>query len=129
MRIENFSPNNDKIVRKEESSKVEAIRAKGIKQNHEHFIESATDFIKTVLEKQDSFSETVALRPDGSLNPESTADLSRSVLINSVETLELTYNGLMKACKDISDANPELQFSFKTDPAGKSITYTVTQRL
>lgn len=121
-------------VIKSEASESEKLRAQRIndsvqsRTHHENTRDASVDWLYRMLGKRQSVSETIAIKPDGSLNSESTTDLERPVLINSLMDMELTSNGLMKACKEVSDAHPEFQFSFKTDPAGRSITYTVTRR-
>lgn len=94
---------------------------------HENVMDPSVDWLNRMLAKQMSLSETIALKPDGSLNPESTAELPRPVLINSLMDMELTQNGLMKACKEIADKHPDLEFSFKLDDVKHTLTYTVTK--
>lgn len=90
---------------------------------------TSVDWLYRMLEKRQSVSETMALKPDGALSSESTVDFERPVLVNSLVGIELTPNGLMKTCKTIVDEHPDLVFSFKVDDNKHSFTYTVTKRL
>lgn len=119
------------IVQSEtERGKFEAkVREAGSRVHHENTLEASVDWLYRMLEKRQSVSETIAMKPDGSLNPESTPDLARPMLVNSVAAMELTTNGLMKACREIADKHPDLEFSFKVDDNKHTLTYTVTRRV
>ncbi len=99
------------------------------RQHHENMMEASAEWLERMLEKRASVSETIAVRPDGSLNPESTADLPRPALVNSVMDMELTPNGLMKACRKIQSTHPDFVFSFQMDNHKNTFTYTVTKKL
>jgi hypothetical protein len=99
--------------------------------NHRKSTEAGAEWLLQMLEKKPSYSERIPLKRDQSFDVIGDATefpLSTAQLIRSAHDMELTQKGLYDLTEEISHLNPNLQFSFKRDPGGKWIEYSVEKK-
>ena len=85
-------------------------------------LEYAARDIKSILEGRSTYSETLLINPDGTLNLEQRPDGVRAYL-GDANTPEELY----KIAQNIEGKHPEFKFTFERGPEGNWIKYTVTK--
>jgi len=84
-----------------------------------------------MLEKRQKYSERIPLKGDRSFDvPGDVTTLPGDVaqLVRSAKQMEYSQKGLYKLAKEISQKHPELRFSYRLDPEGKWIEYSVQKQ-
>ncbi len=100
-------------------------------REYERSIESAADWVLGMLKHKEKYGERIPLKRDQSFDiPEGLTELPHSVpqLIRSAEQMKLSQKGLFELAKEISEKHQDLRFTFKRDPQGKWIEYSVKKQ-
>lgn len=114
-----------------ESKKDTEHRLERERDEHENSVEAGASWILGMLEKNQKYSERIPLKKNRSFDvPGDVTDLPGDVsqLVRSAKQMEYSQKGLYNLAKEISQKYPELRFSFKLDPQGKWIEYSVQKQ-
>ncbi len=101
------------------------------KIEHENSVEAGASWVLSMLENRKKYSERIPLKRDRSFDvPENVTELPGDVaqIVRSAYRMEYSQKGLYDLAKEISQKHPELRFSFKLDPQGKWIEYSVQKQ-
>lgn len=100
-------------------------KAKKYEKNYD--VESVSKWIESrLILGEGRYSEKIPLNSNGSINPEATIDIPRSMIVQYAKSLNLSsQNSLYILASDIAKDYPKIHFSFKPDSAGKYIEITV----
>ena len=101
------------------------------KMEHENSVEAGASWVLSMLENREKYTERIALKRSRSFDvPENVTELPLDVaqLVRSAYRMEYSQNGLYDLAKEISQKHQDLKFSFKIDPEGKWIEYSVQKQ-
>lgn len=125
MSIEKFG-----IVRVE-SEKDTKRRIEREKEEHENSVEAGASWVLGMLERNQKYGERIPLKRDRTFDvPGDVTELPGDVsqLVHSAKQMEYSQKGLYDLAAEIRQKHPELRFSFKLDPEGKWIEYSVQKQ-
>jgi len=114
-----------------ESEKETKRRLEREKSEHENSVEGGASWVLAMLEKRQKYGERIPLKRDRSFDvPGDVTELPGDVsqLVRQAKQMEYSQKGLYDLAKEISQKYPELRFSFKLDPEGKWIEYSVQKQ-
>ena len=118
------------VIPREEPKDTEQ-RIKNEKNEHERSVDAAASWVLRMLENRQKYAERIALKRDRSFDiPQNVTELPSDVsqLVRSAYRMEYSQKGLYDLAQEISQKYQELRFSFKLDPEGKWIKYSVQKQ-